>query len=360
MNNPLIDIVATVWNRPVETRNCLVSLINHSPDTRFILVDNGSDRETERMLQDFAEILDHRAVLLRNNVNQGHVRAINKGLAHSEAPYIAIFSNTSIVTDNWLEPLIRFARERSEAGIIVPRLIPLTAGKVWKSGLPPGTPIEADHGSLSAMLFKKQLYDQFGGFDEDMDGGLWCLRDFTRRAYRALFLTFRVDESVVCYEDEIRFGSLERREIAVQRSIMQYRERWGAQSAFCVHMPKGVDLQALRHKLEVLLQGARHGHVFTLLVHAHLYKELASNALERFHENIRFVQLPLMFETKAISKAMASIHATTPGARAVTGIDNIPFPAGIHSISFEELKHIIATTHGEKYGGKFPACGNMR
>jgi glycosyltransferase involved in cell wall biosynthesis len=349
MNNPLIDIVVTVWNRPVETRNCLVSLINHSPDSRFILMDNGSDRETERILQEFAEILDNRAVLLRNNVNQGQVRAINNGLTHTVAPYIAIFNNTSIVTECWLDPLVKFARERSDAGIIVPRLIPLTEGKSWKSGLTSVTPIEADRGSFSAMLFKKQLYDLIGGFDEEMDRGLWCLRDFTRRACRALFLTFRVEDGVVCYEDEIRLGSVERRELSVLRSIERYRMRWGDLNAFCVHIPKGADLTALRQKLEVLHQGARHGHLFAILVHAQLYKELVADGLERLHENIRFVRLPHIFETKAIVKAMASMEAITPGSRAVTGIDNIPFPAGIDSISFEELKHIITTNQAEKY-----------
>jgi len=356
MNNPLIDIIVTVWNRPVETRNCIVSLINHSPDARFILMDNGSDRETERILQEFAEILDHKAVLLRNNVNKGNVRAINSGLTHAEAPYIAIFNNTSIVTESWLDPLIKFARERKEAGIIVPRLIPLTEGKALKSKLTSVTPIEADHGSFSAMLFTKTLYDLIGGFDEEMDRGLWCLRDFTRRAYRALFLTFRVEEGVVCFEDEIRLGSVERRELSIQRSMAKYRDRWGEQSSFCVHMPKSADLKTLQQKLEVLLQGARQGHLFTILVHSRLYKELAMNGVERLHENIRFIRLPLMFETKAISKAIASIDAATPGSRTVTGIDNIPFPAGVNSISFEELKHIIGKIQEEKYGRTIPAC----
>jgi len=115
MDNPLIDIIVTVWNRPVETRNCLVNLINHSPAARFILVNNGSDRETERLLEEFAEILDQRAVLLHNIVNQGYVRAVNKGLTHAKAPYVAIVSNTSTVTGCWLESLIGLSRERNEA-----------------------------------------------------------------------------------------------------------------------------------------------------------------------------------------------------------------------------------------------------
>lgn len=351
MDNPLIDIIVTVWNRPIETRNCLVNLINHSPAARFILVDNGSDRETERLLEEFAEILDQRAVLLHNNVNQGYVRAVNKGLAHAEAPYVAIVSNTSTVTGCCLESLIGLCRERNEAGIIVPRLFNGIAGKPVKSGRAAAKPIETDYGSLALMLLKKQLYDIIGGFAEEMDGGLWCLKDFSRRAYRAGFFTFRVEEAMACYLEEIRFGSVERREMAVQRSIIRYRERWGNDGSFLIHMPKDVDPDTLRLKLEVIRQGARQGHLFTILTHARLYRELTRTGFDRLHENIRFVRLPLMFETRAISKALANINATMPDARAVTGIDGIPFPAGMESIPFAELERMIVTAQAELYGG---------
>ena len=351
MDNPLIDIIVTVWNRSIETRNCLVNLINHSPDARFILVDNGSDRETERLLEEFAEILDQRAVLLRNNVNQGYLRAVNKGLAHAEAPYVAIVSNTSTVTDGCLESLISFARERNEAGIIVPRLFDGAAGKPAKSGRAPAKPIETDHGSLAVMLLKKQLYDIIGGLDEEMDGGLWCLKDFSRRAYRAGYFTFRVEEGIACYLEEIRFGSVERREIAVQGSITRYRERWGNDGSFLLHIPKDVDTGILRQKLEIIRQGARQGDLFTVLTHARLYRKLKRAGFDRLHENIRFVRLPLIFETRAINKTLACMNATMPDARAVTGIDGMPFPAGMESIPFAELERMIATAQTECYGG---------
>jgi len=351
MDNPLIDIVVTVWNRPVETRNCLVNLINHSPAARFILVDNGSDRETERLLEEFAEILDQRAVLLRNNVNQGYVRGVNKGLAHAKAPYFAIISNTSTVSDCCLKSLIRFARERNEAGIIVPRLFDGAAGKPAKIGRAAAKPIETDHGSLAVMLMKKQLYDSIGGLDEEMDGGLWCLRDFSRRAYRAGLFTFRIEDGMAGYQEEIRFGSIERREMAVKRSLTRYRERWGDNGSFLIHMPKDVDPGTLWQKLEIIRQGARQGHIFTILTHARLFRELKRAGFDRLHESIRFMQLPLMFETRAISKALASTDAKMPDARAVTGIDGIPFPVARESIPFAELERMIATVQTECYGG---------
>ena len=252
MDNPLTDIIVPVWNRPVETRNCLVNLINHSPDARFIIVDNGSDRETERILEEFAEILDQRAILLRNEVNQGYVRAVNMGLARSDAPYITVskqhIDRDGIMARNADEFLRKADRD---AGIIVPRLVKGHECRQVKKNRPTSTPIEADHASLASMLMTRQAYDMIGGIDEGMDSGLWCLMDLSRRAYRAGFLTFRVEESVVFFEDDVPLGSVERRNTALQRSIDLYRERWGDSMIHTVSTcPRIADIDMLRQRLE--------------------------------------------------------------------------------------------------------------
>lgn len=350
MDNYLIDIIVAVWNRPAETRNCLVNLIDHSPQARFILVDNGSDRDTERLLEEFAEVLDRRALLLRNDTNRGYVRAVNRGLAQAEAPHIAIIRNTTIVTDGWLEPMLSYAAKRSEAGIIVPRLIPGTAGKHGRSGHAAAAPIEADHGSFAALLLAKRVYDAIGGLDEDMDGGTWCLKDFSRRAFRAGFVTLRSDEGTVYFEDEIMFGSTERREEGIKRSIAQYRDSWGDESSYCLYFPKGADMNILRQRVDILLRGARQGHIFTILTHPQLHKELIHAGFHRLHEHIRFVRLPFFFETKDISKALICGNETASAVRAVTGIDGMPFPVAAETISFAELEQMIAVIQAEKYG----------
>ena len=350
MDNPLTDIIIPVWNKPVETRNCLVHLINHSPNARFILVDYGSDRDTERMLEEFAEILDQRAILLRDNLNRGYVRAVNKGLARSDARYKVLISSTSIVAESWLEPMTTFAEERSDAGIIVPRLIKGQSRKPVRKRNAAASPIEADHASFASILITKQLYDIIGGFDEEMDGGLWCLRDLSRRACRAGFHTFRTEDGIVAYEDEITLGSVERRTLALQRSIALFRERWGESDSFCVHIPKGADMNILGQRLEILLQGARQGHIFTILTHEQLFKSLTKAGFDRLHENIRFLRIPLFFETRAIGKAISSDDSTMADAKPVNGIDGIPFPAGINGMPFAELEQMIAKTWVEKYG----------
>ncbi len=350
MSNPSIDIIVTVWNRPVESRNCLVNLIDHSPNARFILVDNGSDRETERLLQEFAEILDKRALLLRNDTNQGYVRAVNRGLSRAEAPLIGIIRNTSIVTEGWLGPLVGFTGDKGDAGIIVPRLVTFPLDKPVKGRHPAARTLETDHGSFAAMTLKRSVYDLIGGFDEDMDGGIWCLRDFTRRACRAGYFTYKVEAGTVCFADEILFGSPERREQALQRSIAAYRARWGEDGSYCLHFPKDTDLSTLQGKLELLLRGARQGHSFTILAHPRLHKELMGAGCNLLHENINFIRLPLLFENKTIKDLFTAKNDMNANLHAVTGIDGIPFPAGIQSITFAQLEHNITAVQAEKYG----------
>ena len=120
---PAIDIIVPVWNRPVETRACLVNLTRCSPDARLILVNNGSDRETESLLEEFAEALDHRALLICSPLNRGFVRAVNVGLDRSEADCAAVVKQTSVVTEGWLDPLLTLLASRPQVGVAIPRLI---------------------------------------------------------------------------------------------------------------------------------------------------------------------------------------------------------------------------------------------
>ncbi len=345
-----IDIIVPVWNNPVATRDCLVSLINHSPDSRIILVDNGSDRETEKLLEEFAEILDHRALLMRTDLNEGVIRAVNRGLARAEADYILVVRNTSLVTEGWLDPLLEFAHSRPEAGIMVPRLIRCDDRKVRSGKRRPAGEMEVSHGSLAALFIRKETYDTVGGLDEEMDGGLWCLKDYSRRAYRQGFLTFAVAGGTVYFSDEAPLGSAARREEALRRSITRFTEQWGEERPFCVYIPKDADLGILRQKLEVMLKGARQGHRFTVITHPALYRETVRTGCDRLHGNITIEPLPLLFSGGGVRKAFERQKEATPGVRAVTGIDGLPFPGVDEIITFAELERGINATEAERYG----------
>ncbi len=340
-----IDIVVPVWNRPMETRSCLIDLIEHSPSARFILVNNGSDRETERLLQDFAEALDMRALLLSTGYNRGIIRAINIGLERAEAPYIGIMRSTCNVRPGWLDPLMEVAGQRPETGLLSPRV----ADHSSKAKVVPQTTRETTTCSLHAMVIRKALFDDIGGLNEDLDGGLWCARDYSRRAYHAGYLTFVVDSPPVSCRKEIQLGSQARREEAVQRSASLFTETWGKEHAFCIWFPKGTLMATLHERWSTLLKGARQGHAISLIVPHSIYRELMDHGYDRIHDNITIPPPPRFFAESAAEKALASLRQAQREATAVAGIDGISFPGVAQSLPYSALEKMIRDTERERY-----------
>lgn len=332
MTDAIIDVIIPVWNRPEETRNCLVNLINHTPNARLIIVDCGSERDTERMLQEFADGLDERALLMRDDSNIGFVRAANRGFESSTAPFLALLRSTSIVTAHWLEPLLQFAHTHPEAGILLPPLDP---------GEGCDRPLEVASASFAAMVISRELYRETGGFDETMDGGAWCLRDFTRRACAKGYFTCQVPGPAVSHQEEVPLGSELRRREAVQRSMATFSERWGEGASYLLHVPKGVEVELLSQKLEWLVQGARLGDCYTVLLPFALHQAIRQSGLPRLHENVKLVPLPRLGWDGMKRRLYEKLAAQRPGTMPVTAVDGIPFPWSERYLSFSELAERI-------------------
>lgn len=333
MTGALIDVIIPVWNRPDETRNCLVNLINHTPEARFIMVDSGSERETERLLQELADSLDDRALLMRDDSNIGFVRSANRGFDSSSAPYIALMRNTTVVPARWLDPLLAFAAANPKAGILVPTLNP---------GEEHPHPIEVESGTFAAMVVSRELYREIGGFDEGMDGGAWCLKDYTRRACAKGFYTYQVPTPPVDFQEDVPFGSEQRRRETLNRSIALFHQRWGEGRSYLLHVPKGVEISLLEEKFEVLVEGARRGDCYTVLLPASLHQAAQQAGLAHLHENVKLVALPRLAWDGMKRRLYEKILAQRPGTQPVTAVDGIPFPWSGSYLSFSELSQRVA------------------
>lgn len=333
MTDAITDVIVPVWNRPNETRNCLVNLINHTPGARFIMFDIGSERETEKLLQELADGLDDRALLMREDNNIGFVKAANRGFGRSEAQYLALVRSTTQVTAGWLQPLLAFASTHPEAGILLPCLSP---GAIDCPG-----PVEVSNASFAAMVITRRLFQEIGGLDEGMDGGVLCLRDYTRRACAKGYLTYQVPSPAITFQDEVLLGSEHRRQETLQRSLALFRERWGDSGSYLLHVPKGVELELLRRKLDCLLKGARHGDRYHVLLPSSLYKLARQASLGCLHENLRLVPLPRLVGNAGKRRLYERLAAENPGSVPVAAIDGIPFPWSDRYLSFTDLSERI-------------------
>jgi glycosyltransferase involved in cell wall biosynthesis len=336
-----VDIVIPIWNAPADTRSCLVSLAEHAPQARLILVDHGSERETERLLEEFAEMLDRRALLVRTDRNPGFVKSANLGLKRGEAPVLGLVRSSTVVTAGWLAPLLTVLEQGADIGVVVPRCVDGLPGKHGAGRKNAQGAFEIDHASFGAMILKKELFARIGGFDDTMDAGLWCLKDYSRRAWGAGYRTLTAPGGTVCCRDEMPLGSEVRRRDVQQRSRDLYRERWGEELTFCLLIPRDVEVDAFHARHEMLLDVARRGHVMTVLLPSALYRQVRASGSG--HENIRYVSHPRFFAERWLGREIVRMRGGDANLLFVRWRTEDPFPGGEESMSLDEAVNLTAS-----------------
>ncbi len=323
MKHHEIDIIVPVWNKPEETRQCLAALFEHTPGARFILLDNASERETEALLQEFADGLGESPLLFRSDKIQDFVAVVNKGLASVEAPVAVIVRNTTTVGKGWLKPMLELLSSRPDAGLAIPSLV------VRKNGVPLGAvspcvrTIEIPHACFDAVVVLRELYQRIGGFDEGMDGGLWCLKDYSRRAWNEGFVTLRVAGPPVFCEENPLFGSLPRREETARKSIDKYVSVWGREQSFFIDLSSDSDLEDIGRHFGIFLESARCGHRFTVLVRPGMYRQITRKGYDTLHENIVVERLPYLFSSGSAGKMFSRMCNDIPDLSKLTSVDQL-------------------------------------
>ena len=335
MHIPTVDILVPVWNNPFETRACLASILEHTPDARLVVVDYGSGRETQMMLEEFAESLEERGLFMTSDLNIGLIPAINRGLAASRADYTVIVRPNVTVAKGWLSPLLE-AADTPGTGIVSP---------VFRGNSPPpvarpakGCPLmETFSVSLTALLITAPVRQQLGGFDEGLDGESWCLFDFLRRAEAAGFRTCVTSSPELSCTPEVRFGSADRRGELARVSRDRCRERWGIANHYCVYFSPGTDAVNLSSTLEAVTASARKGNRFTLLLHHRQHKEFRKRGWCVLHTAIDVRKLPLFNTKRGLTRQIEELKAAAPDLILVTGDTSAEFPGAVAALSLNDL-----------------------
>ena len=300
-----LDIIIPVWNSPVEVRAALASFAADSPLARIVMVNNGSERETEAILHEFAEALDDRALLLSTGRNIGTVAALNLGLSRSSAP-LALVTNPFVrLSPGWLDPVLSVFDQTAAAGAVCLRSSQ-------------GCTCEADHGSFTAMVLKRELFLRAAGFDEQMDGALWALRDFARKATASGYKTFSLCSRQLRCEAPQELGSQARREQRVSAARQLYAERWGAPGSYLLPCNDSLPGESIDSFRETLLTAARHGDRITVTAAAKQGRLLLQEGLSALHENITMLALPRFFPGRVMRRAVEGIVGDDAGAMVIT------------------------------------------
>jgi glycosyltransferase involved in cell wall biosynthesis len=340
MISPTVDIIVPVWNNTFETRACLAAILTHSPDARLIVVDNGSSRETQLMLEEFSEPLGERGLFISSERNVGLVRAINMGLTRSDSDYAVILRPHVQVSEGWLGGLLEAAREGIGSPVFngsnPPLLPPLTRGCSL---------METSGVSFSALALKGEMHMLLGGFDEELDGGDWCLKDYIRRAWSRGYRTSVCSRSKVTCGPEQLFGSEKRILELARSSSARYRERWGLERHYGIYFGRDTGAGSLVDTIESILAGARQGHRFSLLLHHRQAAEFRRMGWNALHTAIEQQNLSLLTPLRDLNKKVTALRAANSEIILVRGTEGCLFPAADYAIPFQEVASAFGQDH---------------
>lgn len=122
MHKPLVNIIIVTFNGYKFTEPCLQSLFKcNYQNLYFFLVDNGSDKkEYNEFFNKYKE--NKKIEFIRLEKNLGFAGGANEALKRIKNGYIAFVNNDTLVTKNWLEPIISYMEENPDVGICQPKI----------------------------------------------------------------------------------------------------------------------------------------------------------------------------------------------------------------------------------------------
>jgi GT2 family glycosyltransferase len=231
------DIIIPVWNQLALTTDCVNSILkNTDGDYRLIIVDNASDDKTRDYLGSLKEKLGERLLLMRNETNTGFIKASNKGMQASEAAYVCLLNNDTLVTKGWLSEMMRIAESSADIGIVNPSSNNL--GQKPDTGEPvelyaeklkgeAGRSIELGAAIGFCMLVKRAVIDRIGYFDEIYGMGNYEDTDYSRKAIKEGFRCVRSCGAYVYHRESTSFSKIKTFEDDFKRNKEIFEFRWG-------------------------------------------------------------------------------------------------------------------------------------
>ncbi|MGD9253927.1 MAG: glycosyltransferase [Holophagae bacterium] len=242
---PQVTIGIVTFNNLELTELCLASIGSRTiyPNYEVVVVDNASSDGTADWLRDeVAARPRHRVVL--NSDNRGFGPACNQALANSEAEFVCLLNNDTVVTGGWLSTLVGALGESDEVGLVGPS----TNGAANEARVEPGyaelvgleewaSAYVWDHEgesftipmlALFCVVMRRSLWTDLDGLDEQFEVGLFEDDDFSRRVRRAGYDVRCRRDAWVHHFHEASFGRLpdEEYQRIYEANRRRFRAKW--------------------------------------------------------------------------------------------------------------------------------------
>jgi GT2 family glycosyltransferase len=236
-----VDVIICVHNALDEVRRCLSSVRSTIEDHHtLIVVDDGSDEETARLLRSHSDD-DGRVRLIRRNTAGGYTKAANCGIENSTADFVILLNSDTQVPTGWWKKLAGALLQSPRVGIVGP----LSNAATWQSvpeinvggnrravnAMPQGFTVDDMNriaeacspahfprvGLANGFCFgvKRTVFDAIGLFDEEsFPRGYGEENDFCIRAVDAGFEIVIATNCYVYHEESSSYSSALRDKLA--------------------------------------------------------------------------------------------------------------------------------------------------
>jgi GT2 family glycosyltransferase len=202
MVEPRVSVIILNWNRKDYLKKCLPTVLTQDyGNFSVILVDNAStDGSVDFVRQTFPAV-----EIISLDRNYEFAKANNIGIAKAfsdQAMFVALLNNDTIAEKSWLSRLVGGIEEDKKIGIVASKLLRMdtpeildATGHVFLDGIihdrgfgeldrgQYDTKLEVIGGCAAAVLYRKEMLEQIGFFDEQFGYG-YEDAELSWRAYR--------------------------------------------------------------------------------------------------------------------------------------------------------------------------------
>ncbi len=179
---PLVSIVIPVYNQFIYTYQCLESILKNSGNIKYEVV-IGNDCSTDQT-QELDKVV-RGITIINNEKNLRFLKNCNNAASRAKGKYIVFLNNDTQVQEKWLSSLLDIIEKDETAGIVGSKLVypdghlQEAGGIVWRDGsawnygqnkMPDDAEYnyvkDVDYISGAAIMIRKSLWEEIGGFDE--------------------------------------------------------------------------------------------------------------------------------------------------------------------------------------------------
>lgn len=271
---PLISIITVNYNHPEVTCDLIESLSKISyPNIEIIVIDNNSPDDDPRIIKrKYPNI-----IFVENPINYGFAAGNNYGLMRARGKYIMLLNNDTVVTENFIEPLLEKLESDQTIGAVSPKIrFFYTPDTIQYAGF---TPInirtmrnssigynEVDNGQYdkdtetayahgAAMMVPMEIVKKIGMMSyifflyyEEAD---WCAR-ISRAGYKMYY----VHKSLIFHKESISTGKLSALKIYyVNRNRLVFMRRNTSGSDFYIGIMYQLFISIPKNALKFLFLG---------------------------------------------------------------------------------------------------------